>query len=240
MIRYFYTEYKEEYEYFLNGNYDYEEISSNDNYVNISLTFPSITIKTGEHHERKPFRKNIYFLITGILYKKDEPLDICINTSEIKTRQGKYFTKTLKHDYVNETGIGKFTLTFENIPRNSSYLYNLQFQVNVIITKHLLIEEYQIFNTTVDLTGIKLKHDKILIIVASIIGGILVIVAIFFIIKYLRLRKVGDNLKKEIKSIEFSNDAQKNVLIKEKQISKNEKDYETILFLLNSMHVSAI
>ena len=227
MIRYFYTEYKEEYEYFLNGNYDYEEISSNDNYVNISLTFPSITIKTGEHHERKPFRKNIYFLITGILYKKDEPLDICINTSEIKTRQGKYFTKTLKHDYVNETGIGKFTLTFENIPRNSSYLYNLQFQVNVIITKHLLIEEYQIFNTTVDLTGIKLKNDKILIIVASIIGGILVIVAIFFIIKYLRLRKVGDNLKKEIKSIEFSNDAQKNVLIKEKQISKNEKDYET-------------
>lgn len=118
-----------------------------------------------------------YIIVTGILYKKDEPLYICINISEIKARQGKYFTKTLKHDYQNKAG--DLILTFENIPRNSSGEYNLQFQVNAIITKNLLIEEYQIFNKIVDLTGIKLNDNKLVL--------ILVIISNFLLIKLLIL-----------------------------------------------------
>ena len=52
-------------------------------------------------------------------------------------------------------------------------------------------------------------------------------VLVFFIIKLVKLKKKNDSLQLEMKSLAFSNDIQTNVLIKEKNISKNESDYES-------------
>ena len=226
MIRYYYTEYEEEYVYYLDNNYELNEISSDNDYVSINVTFLNIDMKSGQNRDQSPSRKGIYFLITGILYKQNEPLDICVNTSNIEARKGKYFTNAINHNF-NEGVAGKWNLTFENIPRNNNDIYNLQLQVNTIILNDLLIEEFQIYNVTIDLRNIELNNNKIIILVTAIVVGILVIVAIFLIIKYLRLRKSNNDLEKEIKSIEFSNDVETNVLFKEKPISKKEKDYET-------------
>ena len=64
-------------------------------------------------------------------------------------------------------------------------------------------------------------------ILVSIAIAIFILLVAFFIIKFLRLKNTNDSLQKEIKTLEFSNDIQKNVLIKGKQISKKESDFET-------------
>ena len=60
-----------------------------------------------------------------------------------------------------------------------------------------------------------------------IFGVVLIIALAFFIIKFLKLKKNNANLKQDLLSLEFSNDAQKNVLTKELQISKTESDFDS-------------
>ena len=67
MIRYYYTEYEEEYVYYLDNNYELNEISSDNDYVSINVTFLNIDMKSGQNRDQSPSRKGIYFLITGIL-----------------------------------------------------------------------------------------------------------------------------------------------------------------------------
>ena len=43
----------------------------------------------------------------------------------------------------------------------------------------------------------------------------------------MRLRKANDNLMKEMKSMAFSNEVQKNVLVKKEITSQKESDYES-------------
>ena len=76
---------------------------------------------------------------------------------------------------------------------------------------------------------IKLEEEKTYtwIIVGSVLGFLVLIVVIFFIIKYIRLHKKNKNLEEEMKSLAYSNDVQKNVLIKEKKSSQHDSDYET-------------
>ena len=74
--------------------------------------------------------------------------------------------------------------------------------------------------------GKKVKKDIIYIAVFVPLGVIILVVALFFIIKFLRLKKKSDSFEKEVKSLLFSNDIQKNVLINERSLSKNEIDYE--------------
>ena len=91
-------------------------------------------------------------------------------------------------------------------------------------------EEFMVYVTQVDLTGIKLEETNkknswlpwgipLIIAVAAVL--------VFFIIKLVKLKKKNDSLQLEMKSLAFSNDIQTNVLIKEKNISKNESDYES-------------
>ena len=81
-------------------------------------------------------------------------------------------------------------------------------------------EELLLYNTTVDLTDITSNKTWIYILIGIIVGGIIVILAIFFIVKYIRLKKTNFNLHNEMKSIEFSNDIQKSIVSKKKQCLK--------------------
>ena len=225
MIRYFYTEHDKEYEYYFNEKYDLNKTLSEE-YANISLAFKGIKIITGEERNKIVNDTEIYFLITGILYKKqNNNMDECINTTSKITNYIKYYTNNTRYNYSNVSK--NWYLKFDNIPRNNNFVYDLQLQINAILSKSILNEEFLIYNVTIDLTDIEIKNKDLTYILIGVIGGILILIVLFFMIKYLRLRKKNTNLRNEMKSLVFSNDVQNNVINKEKAISKKEKDYET-------------
>ena len=225
MIRYFYTEHDKEYEYYFNEKYDLNKTLS-EKYANISLAFKGIKIITGEERNKIVNDTEIYFLITGILYKKqNNNMDECINTTSKITNYIKYYTNNTRYNYSNVSK--NWYLKFDNIPRNNNFVYDLQLQINAILSKSILNEEFLIYNVTIDLTDIEIKNKDLTYILIGVIGGILILIVLFFMIKYIRLRKKNTNLRNEMKSLVFSNDVQNNVINKEKAISKKEKDYET-------------
>ena len=101
--------------------------------------------------------------------------------------------------------------------------------MNAILSQGgLEVGELLIFNTTIDLTEIKLKDSiELIYILVGVIGGILLIVAIFFIVKFIRLKKANLDLNEEIKSIMYSNDIVKSVLTKEERNTKLYDDYDS-------------
>ncbi len=100
--------------------------------------------------------------------------------------------------------------------------------MSVIYENKIFDEEFIIYTTKLDLTDIKKKEPaNVWLIVGIILGVIAVFLITFFIIKYIRLQKRNTNLKEEMKSMAYSNNIQKNVLIKEQQKTKKETDYET-------------
>ena len=230
MIRYYYTIFEEEYEYYFNEKFDRKNISSNNENISVSLTFDSINIKTGLTKNETVTRNGIYFLITGTLYKHNETIKEIINSTSNLGEHIPYYTNRTIH-YYNHRKPEKWTLIFENIPRNNNYIYDLQLKVNAILSKSLLNEELLVYKTEVNLTDIELKETKKskiwIYIVFGIIGGICLILAVFFIIRNIRLKNRNVNLQNEIKSIEFSNDIQKDILIQSKIISESENDYQT-------------
>ena len=119
---------------------------------------------------------------------------------------------------------------FTNISRKNNYVYDLQLQVNAILQNNIYNEEFLIYTTKVDLTDIKLeeKKDNLWLILGIILGVIGALIIAFFIIKYIRLTKRNVNLQEEMKSMAYSNNIQKNVLIKEKtERAQSDTDYET-------------
>ena len=61
-----------------------------------------------------------------------------------------------------------------------------------------------------------------------VVGVILVVIILgFFILKFLKLKKKNTNLQQEMDTLAFSNDIQKNVLMKDMELSKSESDYES-------------
>ena len=108
----------------------------------------------------------------------------------------------------------------------------MHLQVNAILRDNILNEEFLTYIIKVELTKIKPKEYKdnnklILLYIIIPIVFIISVVVLFIIIKYLKLKKKNDNLQQEMQVLKFSNDIQNNVLIKEKQISKKESDFET-------------
>ena len=230
MIRYYYTTYEKEYEYYFNEKFDRKDISSNNENISISLTFDSINIKKGLTKNETVTINGIYFLITGTLYKQNKNLKEIINSTSYLTEHIRYFTNRTIH-YYNHSNPEKWTLIFQNIPRNNNYIYDLQLKVNAIISKSILNEELLVYKTEVNLTDIEIKattNSNIwTYILIGIIGGIILFLAIFFIIRNILLKNKNDNLQNEIKSIVFSNDTQKNILIQSRRISETESDFQT-------------
>ena len=136
MIRYYYTKIEDEYEYYFNETYVRNDTNSNNDNISISLTFNNIEIKTGKERDITVTRKGIYFLITGTLFKQNKTLKEIINTTSKLTEHIRYYTNSTIHNY-SHTKPKNWTLIFENIPRNNNYIYDLQLQVNAIISKSL-------------------------------------------------------------------------------------------------------
>ena len=225
-IRYYYTNLKSEYTYIFNDNAKKELIETNDENITLSLTFEAIKII----YKDEPLNstKKIYFYISGLLYKKDENSDELLNTTSILHEQICLFeNKTI--NFYSLDNPEEFTLIFKNIPRTQNFLYDLQIQANVFIEKNLFNEEFLIFMAKIDLTDIKLEEEKsyLWFILGPILGLIVLAIIAFFIIKYIRLQKSNINLKEEMKSLAYSNDIQKNVIVKEKKRSETETDYES-------------
>ena len=119
MIIYYYTEYFEEYEYYFNEKFERKHISSNDENINISLTFNSMKIKTGINRDQEIRRKGIYFLITGTLYKRDIDSNESINTTSKLTEHIPFFKNSTTY-YYNQSRFENWNLIYENIPRDNS------------------------------------------------------------------------------------------------------------------------
>ena len=226
MIRYFFTGKGGEYVYNVNLEHEREIINSNDENVSIKLTFNGIQIK---YKSKDVNRNDIYFHIYGLLYKIKENSDEQLNTTCKLIEQNPSFEAKTRHNYnVNHTE--KWSLIFENIPRQNNFIYGLQLQANVILEDNIFNEEFLIFTTKVDLTDIK-KENKdnsyIWISIVSSIVFILLLFIVFLVAKNYRVHKANLNLQTKIKSMAFSHDIQKNVLIKEKIIAKKDEDYET-------------
>ena len=228
MIRYYINETNNEPEFFFDEKYKIDFAnSSNKKLTNISLMFNSIKIKLEGNLLSE---ENIDFYITGALFKKnnDSNLNELINTTcFLQERKPSYNNQTF-FSY-NETNKNQWSLQFNNISRNNNYIYELQIKVDAVL-KNYFQEEFMVYVTQVDLTGIKLEETNkknswlpwgipLIIVVAAVL--------VFFIIKLVKLKKKNDSLQLEMKSLAFSNDIQTNVLIKEKNISKNESDYES-------------
>ena len=232
MIRYYYTGLGGEYNYFLNDSQKiiYKHILDNEK-ANISITYNSININTGIEPQVVK-REDIYFYIYAFLFKKEKTIEEQINTTSILTER-KYLFKTNTTHYYNYYNPEKFNITFDNFPRNYADIYELQLQVNAIIQNNIFNEEFLIFTSEIDLTDIKYIHPEEKKnytgwIIGGVIGGVIIIgLVIFFILKYKRLQKSNTNLREDLKSMAFSNDVQKNVLIKERRNSKKETDYES-------------
>ena len=110
------------------------------------------------------------------------------------------------------------------------FKYNLQLQVSVNIKDNILNEEFLIFNFDIDLSDIKIEEEKEFpswAILVIIFGSLIFIGIIFLIIKYIRLQKRNVKMQEEMKSMAYSNEIEKNVIAKEKKVSRSDTDYDT-------------
>ena len=226
MIRQYYTDYDGEYHYSLKEDVEKKTYILNDDNATVYLTFDAIRITNPKDVVN---RHDIYFNVYGILFNANENNEELINTTAMLHER----KEILRNNTINTYSLNepeKFTLVFQNVSRRKDFIYDLQLQVNVKIQDNIFNEEFLVFTFKVNLTEIKFEEpeeSKWWIILISVIGGLLLIVILFLLYKYIRLRKSNVNLKEDLKSMAFSNDVQKNVLIKEKKLSQKESDYET-------------
>ena len=227
MIRHFYTEYEKEQFYSLDDKIEKNTFNINDKIATVSLTFNNIKITYVNKTDVN--RSDVHFYIFGFLYNAKDNNGELINTTAIfHERKALHENRTLTK--YNPANPEKFTLVFQNVSREKDFLYDVQLQVNVKIQDNIFNEEFLAFTFKVNLSEIKFEEEeesKWWIILISVIAGILLIVIILFIIKYIRLKRSNVNLKENLKSMAFSNDVQKNVIIQEKKFAEKESDYET-------------
>lgn len=81
-----------------------------------------------------------------------------VNTTTILSENETPYENRIKLIYY--PNMTKWSLIYENIPRKDNFIYDLQFQVNVIIEDNIFNEEFLIFTCKVDLTNIKLIEKK--------------------------------------------------------------------------------
>ena len=225
MIRFYYGDIKEGYTYVLNNITEKKYIDANYKSVTLSITFDQMHI----YYKNEPLKDDsIYFYISGLLYKRNESSEELINTTSfLHEKEPMYENQTVS--LYNSSNPENITLIFKDISRNDNYIYDLQIQANVFIENIVFNEEFLIFTKEIDLTDIKLVIEKSILwnILGPVICLIILIVAIFFVVKYLRLRKANRSLEEDLKSFAYSNDIQKNVIIKDqRESSQKESDFE--------------
>jgi hypothetical protein len=127
MIRYYYTGLGAEYIYSVDDENRKINITYQDeDYANVSITYNSIKIVTGNKSEEKEvIRDDIYFYIYAFLFKKDANSKELINTTSIlNERNFSYLTNPIH--YYNYSNKESWNITLEPIERNSNYKYEFQ------------------------------------------------------------------------------------------------------------------
>ena len=177
--------------------------------------------------------KGTYFFITGTLYKTKNVSDkSLINSNYILNKEDSVCVcNTFNYFNTFDSSLNRnWTLEFEGVPKKGNYSYDLQLQILALPLDNFLNEEYLLYKIEAiwnNTTPYKKEFDnKIYIYIFVPIGAVILGVAIFFIVKFLRLKKNSDNFKQEMKSLLFSNNIQKDILIKEKEISDAQSDYD--------------
>ena len=227
MIRYYYGDVSEGYTYSVNileKNY----IDKNDENITLSLTFDQLQII----YQNSPLNNSvdIYFYITGLLYNKNDNSEKLANTTAFLHEKKHLYEYQTIYVY-NYSNPKQFILIFRNIPRKANFIYDLQIKANVFIENNLLNEEFLVFTKEIDLTDIKLEEEEeqqsiLWIILGPILGVIFLLLVTFIVIKFIRLKKANRILREDLKSMAYSNEIQKNVINKEKEISNRDLDYE--------------
>ena len=225
VVKYSYFDMDTTKSFIIYDNYTINYNNTNNDTVNISVIFDNINVYNSSKE------KGIYFIITGTLYKEIKTQDQ-LNHSKyvLNEKESPYKNKTII--YYRKTEKDVRNLEFIGIPRNNSHISNLQLHIDVIFLDNHLYEEFLVYMTKINFTGIgESKQDEEdnlwKWIVIPIVVLIFIILGVIFIIKLIRLKKKNIKLQQEMKTLVFSNDIQKNVLIKELQISKKESDFET-------------
>ena len=222
MIRYFYTDLNLEYKYTLNNTPDVDYIDKNKDNVTISITFESIKI----FNDKGKINDTITFYISGLLFNKNKDSEELINTSAILHEQKPLYENKTNYTYTLENSPKTFSIIFKDISRNNNYLYDLQLQVNAIIKHKIFNEEFLVFTSEVDLTDI--KGFNYWIIVGIVLGTAVIIGAIiFFSVFYCKLNRKKTDLEERLKSMAYSHNVEKNVIIDEQTISQRDQDFET-------------
>ena len=171
--------------------------------------------------------KGTYLFITGTLYVTDNTLNSSYILNKINSP---YINQTI--NFFNSSSNSSWTLEFNDVPKNEnfSYSYDLQLQILALPLDNFLNEEYLLYkieaiwkNKIPDPEGF---NKNIFIYIFVPIGAVFLPVALFFIIKFIKLKKRSDSFQQEMKTLLFSNDIQKNILVNEKELSKNDSDYE--------------
>ena len=224
MIRYYFTDIRYKKLFIFDGNYSIK-VNNNtvNNNVDISLEFKCIKVNS---ISTTLLEKGVYFVITGTLYKENEVSDI--NTNYIlNDRKSTYVNKTIV--FYSSNNQSNWTLEFKNLPRKND-TYDLQLQIDSILLYNILSEEFLLYKAKINVNVGELIEEgnnnfSIFWIIGPIIG-VIILIAVFFVIKFFRLKKANNNLQNEIKSLAFSNNIKQNVLINEQKISKKESDYE--------------
>ena len=199
--------------------------NKNTTLVDVSLEFDGIFDKN--------FDDDIIFYITGTLFKENKDTNETINNTCFLLEREKENKKTNKAISVfNKTNkkSSSWTLIFTNIQRNENVVYDLRLQMTASIKNDNSQEEYMAYSSKVDLTDIKPEEKSWLPwgIPVIVVGSIfIIIIIIYFVIKFIKLKKKNVNLQNEMVSLAFSHDVQKNILIKDMQVSANESDYES-------------
>jgi len=193
--------------------------NSNKDFEDYNFTFNCIQLITSSEVLKK--NGTVYF-ITGTLYEKNEG-NYTNNTYILNEINSSYVNKTMSivSELIKQDN---WTLEFRNFPKNNTKEYELQIQIFAFLLDNLINEEYFLYKIDPD---IRKKSDWWKWLVGIGVVVIALLVALIILIKYLKLKKKNANFQQEMKSLLFSNDIQKNVLIKEKNLSKTESDYES-------------
>ena len=224
MIRYYYTGLDKKDKYVIDLNAHREVLSINDENVTISLTFKAIKV----NFNYNVTNVKIHFFIHGKLFQYDKSIDEQLNTTSFLVEQIPKFANKTIHNF-NYYEPENWTIVFKDIPRTGNLTYDFQLQINSLIENNIFNEEFMILTTVIDLKDLEFikKMDYTWIIVGSVLGVIVIALVIFFAIKYKKLKSSKVNLEEDLKSLAYTNDVQKNVLIKEKEKSKKDSDYDS-------------
>ena len=231
-----------EYEYLYSLDDEHKEVNIkyiNDEKADICIIFDSINVTERNYNPLPVMSKDtIRFYINAFLFRINNTSEEIINSTSNLFNNEYLFKANTTHYYNIHSEPEKWNITFENFPRSHNFEYIMQLQIIaahtdiILVTNNYYHENILIFTSKINSTEIgpdNNENNNINIIWSIVVVIILIIVIpliIFFFIKYRRLNKNNINLEQEMKSLAYSNEVKKNVLIQAQILSEKDEESE--------------